>query len=157
LAKLQDLASQYPDVIVEVRGQGLLLALELRPRPTSSSFLFRLLSDQSDLGFLVMAYLLHAHRIRVAPTLSRPMTLRLQPSLLLEESEQVQILSALADVCQKLRGEDVVGLAKVLGTLTPLPVSSLRRNLDSRWSDRSGWPLSNCSRRASGLALPFGG
>ena len=79
------LAEQYPEVIADVRGQGLMLALEFRRRPRSSSFLLRFLDAQEDLAYVITAYLLNVHRIRIAPTLSDRFTLRLEPSSLIRE------------------------------------------------------------------------
>ena len=75
--------ANYPDVIVDVRGRGLMVGVEFRRLLDDSSFLLRLLTNQDDLLFVVVGYLFNVHRIRVAPTLSDPQTLRLEPSMLI--------------------------------------------------------------------------
>ena len=72
----------------------------------------RLLSNQDDLVFVLVGYLFNVHRIRVAPTLSDPQTLRLEPSFLISEEEIDRCLAALEDVCAKLRAHDAVGLTR---------------------------------------------
>src|SRR5262249_48776750 len=53
---------------------------------------------------------LHAHDIRVAPSLSDPRTLRLEPSAYVAEAALLRFAHALEDLCQILRGEDVARL-----------------------------------------------
>ena len=112
LAGLRDLMAAYPDVIVDVRGRGLMVGLEFRRRLDDASFLLRLLSNQDDLLFVVVGYLFNVHQIRVAPTLSDPQTLRLEPSMLISDAEIDRTLAALEDVCAKLRAHDAIGLTR---------------------------------------------
>jgi acetylornithine/succinyldiaminopimelate/putrescine aminotransferase/predicted amino acid dehydrogenase len=109
---LQRLMESYPDVISDVRGRGLMAAIELRRMLDSPKFLLRLLSNQDDLVFVIVGYLFNVHRIRVAPTLSDPQSLRLEPSLLIEDVEIDRFLAALEEVCGKLRRNDVIGLTR---------------------------------------------
>ena len=107
---LRSLMAAYPDVIVDVRGRGLMVGVEFRRFLDDPSFLIRLLSNQDDLVFVLVGYLFNVHRIRVAPTLSDPQTLRLEPSFLISEQDIDRCLAALGDVCAKLRAHDAVGL-----------------------------------------------
>jgi predicted amino acid dehydrogenase len=102
----------YPDVIVDVRGRGLMLGIEFRRRLDDPSFLLRLLTNQDDLVFVLVGYLFNVHRVRVAPTLSDPQTLRLKPSLLLGDVEIDRAVAALEEVCVKLEARDAVGLTR---------------------------------------------
>jgi acetylornithine/succinyldiaminopimelate/putrescine aminotransferase/predicted amino acid dehydrogenase len=112
LTGLRALMAAYPDVIVDVRGRGLMVGIEFRRRLDDSSFLLRLLTNQDDLVFVLVGYLFNVHRIRVAPTLSDPQTLRLEPSVLLSDEEIDRCLTALEDICVKLRAHDAVGLTR---------------------------------------------
>jgi acetylornithine/succinyldiaminopimelate/putrescine aminotransferase/predicted amino acid dehydrogenase len=123
LARLHRLHVQYPDVIAEVRGRGLLIGLEFRPLTQSPSSLVRFLSSQDLLVLVVAGYLLHAHRIRVAPALSRRSTLRLEPSALVSEDAIEQVCSALEDVCLRLQTHDVEALTCML---SDVPTQGLR-------------------------------
>jgi acetylornithine/succinyldiaminopimelate/putrescine aminotransferase/predicted amino acid dehydrogenase len=109
---LRSLMAKYPDVIVDVRGRGLMVGVEFKRLLGDSSFLLRLLSNQDDLIFVVVGYLFNVHRIRVAPTLSDPQTLRLEPSLFISDQDIDHCLAALEDVCAKLRAHDAIGLTR---------------------------------------------
>ena len=69
LRELQDLRAEYPDVIKDVRGRGLMLGLELQPLADKSPF-FRATGRQGILSLLVASYLLHYHGIRLLAPLS---------------------------------------------------------------------------------------
>jgi len=107
---LRQLMDSFPDIIAEVRGRGLMAAVEFRRLLDSPKFLLRLLTNQDDLVFVLVGYLFNVHRIRVAPTLSDPQSIRLEPSMTIEDAEIDRFLHALADVCGKLRHHDVIGL-----------------------------------------------
>jgi acetylornithine/succinyldiaminopimelate/putrescine aminotransferase/predicted amino acid dehydrogenase len=110
LSGLHRLMTEYPDIIVDVRGRGLMVAVEFRRLLDSPKFIIRLLTHQDDFVFVLVGYLFNVHRIRVAPTLSDPQSIRLEPSLLIEDEEIDRFLLALTDVCAKLRQNDVIGL-----------------------------------------------
>ena len=109
---LRQLMAAYPDIIVDVRGRGLMIGVEFRRLLDDPSFLLRLLTNQDDLVFVLVGYLFNVHGIRVAPTLSDPQTLRLEPSLLIDDGEIDRCIAALEDVCVKLRAHDAVGLTR---------------------------------------------
>jgi acetylornithine/succinyldiaminopimelate/putrescine aminotransferase len=102
LERLHTLQSSYPDVIADVRGWGLMLGIELRPQPDSSSLLLRALTARQLLGPLVAGYLLKQRRVRIAPTLSSPLTLRIQPSALISDEQIDLLIDALDEACNCL-------------------------------------------------------
>ena len=112
LTGLRGLMAAYPDIIVDVRGRGLMAAIEFRRLLDDSSFLLRLLTNQDDLVYVLVGYLFNVHRIRVAPTLSDPQSLRIEPSLLISDQDIDRSVAALDDVCAKLRAHDGVGLTR---------------------------------------------
>ncbi len=124
LAGLRRLMAAYPDIIVDVRGRGLMVAVEFRRLLDDSSFLLRLLSTQDDLVFVLVGYLFNQHRIRIAPTLSDPQSLRFEPSFLISDQDLDRTLDALEDVCAKLHAHDAVGLTRYF--------------IDSRSTDHDG-------------------
>ena len=119
LFELRALRTRFPDVIADVRGRGLMIGIEFQRLSTSPSLTLRSLSAQEDIGFVLMGYLWHAHRIRVAPTLSDRWTLRLQPSVLTTAAEIGPLREALEDVCQRLRDQDAVGLVRFMAAPGP--------------------------------------
>lgn len=111
---LRGLAARHPQLIADVRGAGLMAALEFHPLPGSASFLLRFLSAQEDLAHVLTGYLLHAHRIRVAPTLSDRFTLRFEPSALIADDEIDRLVAALGEACECLRRADALALTTFL-------------------------------------------
>lgn len=108
--ELAALRLAYPDVVRDVRGMGLMLGVEFAP--PRRSFLLRLAGD--DLGLVLAGYLYHQHRIRVAPTLSNPLTLRIQPPVVTPRAELERLVEALRDVCARLHAGDTLGLTRYL-------------------------------------------
>jgi acetylornithine/succinyldiaminopimelate/putrescine aminotransferase/predicted amino acid dehydrogenase len=133
LTALRALMAAYPDVIVDVRGRGLIIGIEFRRLLDDSSFLLRLLSNQDDLVFVLVGYLFNVHRIRVAPTLSDPQTLRLEPSGLISDDEIDRTVAALEDVCVKLHAHDAVGLTRYFTGGPPADHDDTRVTFDTKF------------------------
>lgn len=110
LQRLRELHKRYPDQIKDVRGKGLMVGLELQDLSNSPSNSFRMLSQQDYLGYLTTAYLLNVHRIRVAPALSNPSTIRVEPSAYISEADLDRFVDAMATFCQAVQALDVTHL-----------------------------------------------
>jgi len=110
LGDLRHLAAAFPDIIADVRGSGLMIGVEFRPPSQSPSFVLRFLASQEDLTWVVAGYLLHVHRLRVAPTLGHQLTLRLEPSALIDDDDLARVVAAIEDVCTRLRCHDALAL-----------------------------------------------
>ncbi|MEV2240973.1 aminotransferase class III-fold pyridoxal phosphate-dependent enzyme [Micromonospora sp. NPDC049891] len=107
--QLAKVAARWPEAVVAVRGRGLLIGVEFRlPQPESA--LLRAVFDAESLGFLIAGRLLHAHRVRVMPTLSAPTTVRVQPSALLEPEDIERAVAAFDDVAGLLAKGDYAAL-----------------------------------------------
>lgn len=114
LERLRPLQTQFPDVIKEIRGRGLLLGIEFQDLRESGSNLLRFLAKQGDMGYLFASYLLHAHGIRVTPTLNAKRTIRVEPSVLLPVKEMDRTVKALGTLCRLLRQRDTFHLVKFI-------------------------------------------
>ena len=114
LARLREIAERYPDVIADVRGDGLMIGLELRDQFDSPSNVLRFLSHQGDLGYCVAGHLLYEHRIRVAPTLSEPFTLRVEPSIRITDEELERFAAAIEQVAEIIRHADAHTLCRFI-------------------------------------------
>ncbi|MEV6426671.1 aminotransferase class III-fold pyridoxal phosphate-dependent enzyme [Nocardia sp. NPDC051463] len=123
-ARLDAVASRWPRAIAGVRGRGLLQGIELIP-PEPESALLREICDPAMFGYVVAGYLLHAHDVRMLPTLSAPTTLRIQPSAFLAESDMARMETALDELAARLhRGDLATLLAHLASPVTtnwPLP------------------------------------
>lgn len=117
-AALDDIAKDHPDVVVEVRGRGLMLGLEFRNLPDSSSTPIAELSQAGFLGYAIAGYLLRARRVRTFPTGSAPNTLRFAPSLHLTDAEIDTLTAGLREACRILRNEDGHALVGTPRSLT---------------------------------------
>lgn len=102
LARLKTLQAQFPEQIKEVRGQGLMIGVELVNQSDSCSNIIKMLSQHKYLGWTAAGYLLNVHGIRITPTLSRSTTLRIQPSAYIEDSEIDRLIYALTLFCQAI-------------------------------------------------------
>lgn len=114
MERVKTLQKKYPGVIVDVRGSGLMVGVELAKCGSPTGFLLKHLTDRGLLGPLVSSYLLNEHQIRVATTLSDPRTLRVQPSIFVTAEQCDRFAAALASVCEKLGRGDVAGLTRFL-------------------------------------------
>ena len=123
LQQLRELQAQYPQQIKDVRGQGLMIGLELCDQSESVSNTLRMISQHQYLGYFAAAYLLHVHRIRIMPTLSQPFTLRIQPSAYITESALDQFVGAIAAWCKAVKGLDIVHLMSFQVDLPTPPIT----------------------------------
>ena len=105
-SELSDLQARYPNQISEIRGLGLMTGLELRSQTDSPSQIIRAASEQGLLGYFGAAYLLHVHNVRVMPTLSQPLTLRVQPSAYVTEADLARFVRGVEGLCKVLRSAD---------------------------------------------------
>jgi acetylornithine/succinyldiaminopimelate/putrescine aminotransferase/predicted amino acid dehydrogenase len=130
---LHQVMAAYPDIIVDVRGRGLMIGVEFRRMLDNPKFMLRLLTTQDDLVFVLVGYLFNQHRIRVAPTLSDPQTVRLEPSLVIDDREIDRFVAALEDVCEKLRRQDVIGLTRYFIEGPDRPSDGTRVTSDAKY------------------------
>ncbi len=122
LNNLETLRRRFPEQLREVRGKGLMVGIEFQDLSDSPSNTLRMLSQQNYLGYMVTAYLLHVHRIRVAPTLSQPFTIRVEPSAYITESDLDRFVDALSTCCEALQAMDVTHLTSFQLGLPPGPI-----------------------------------
>jgi acetylornithine/succinyldiaminopimelate/putrescine aminotransferase/predicted amino acid dehydrogenase len=125
--RLDDLAARYPHQLIDIRGRGLMLGLELGGQDNSPSVLLRTLDEQGLLGYVAAGFLFRRHAIRVLPTLSSPRTLRLEPSAHLCATHVEIFCRALADLLELLERGDAEALLAPLSGRTDSPP---RRELD---------------------------
>jgi acetylornithine/succinyldiaminopimelate/putrescine aminotransferase/predicted amino acid dehydrogenase len=126
IKELEELRYRFPRQIKDVRGAGLMVGLELHDYRYSRSYTLRMLSEQQHLGYLAASYLLNAHEIRIAPTLSHPLTLRLEPSAYVKQRDLKKFIEAATWLCQALKAEDVGHLTRFQIGLPPGPIVDYR-------------------------------
>ncbi|MFD0003750.1 aminotransferase class III-fold pyridoxal phosphate-dependent enzyme [Streptomyces sp. NPDC127178] len=104
LAGLREIAARHPELVADVRGQGLLLGVQLSDDPDlhARQGLFRSLADQEGLAGFLCGYLLRNEGIRLAPAYFANSVLRVEPPLNVTEADCDTLLGALD------RGLDVI-------------------------------------------------
>ena len=170
LEELKILKADFPQIIKEIRGKGAMLAIEFSEDLLDQSFEFRILGTHDVFGHYLSSLLLNHEHIRIAPTLSSPMSLRWEPSLPLEIDEIQFFIHGLRNLCQKLQDKDVEYLFGNLGgtpetTMIPSkievgqrPITAFlchtidQKHLDAFCPGLKGMPQKNYQNLSEGLA-----
>ena len=108
LAIFSRIKDDYPDIIVSVRGKGLMLGIEFAKQDHSTSQILKTTAAIDSLGYVIAGYLLRIENIRVAPPASAPNVLRIEPSMFLSDADLLHIDSAFRRVCSILRYQDTL-------------------------------------------------
>jgi acetylornithine/succinyldiaminopimelate/putrescine aminotransferase len=101
---LDSVHKDYPEVIKDVRGKGLMLGLEFHDQSHAPAPPVQEAAGAGLFGYMIAGHLLRGHRIRTFPTASAANTLRFEPSVLLSDSEIQQLETGLRDTCDIIRG-----------------------------------------------------
>src|SRR5262249_5907052 len=114
-ARLMALQARHPHLVAGVSGRGLMQGLRLRfdamwQRPG----LLGPMHDQNILIHLLVSHLLHAGRVRLAPSSSAGDVLRLQPALIADASHLEPLGQALEATLDALDRGDTFALARHL-------------------------------------------
>ena len=104
-AALDAIKADYPEIVRDVRGKGLMIGFEFHDQAGSEQLAVR--EAHQVVPFLIMAHLLKKHRFRIARTASGPWTFRFEPSIFLSDEEIAQVEAAFRDVCEILRSGDL--------------------------------------------------
>ncbi|MFD7500131.1 aspartate aminotransferase family protein [Streptomyces sp. NPDC059850] len=115
---LEGVQADYPDVVADVRGTGLLLGFEFRDQSDAVSAHIRAQALGGFFGFAVAGYLLREHGVRLMPTGSAPNTLRVEPSVQVTDAEITKLTAGLRTVCEILRNQDALHLVRPLAGRT---------------------------------------
>jgi acetylornithine/succinyldiaminopimelate/putrescine aminotransferase/predicted amino acid dehydrogenase len=96
LQGILEIQKKYPGVIREGRGRGFFLAVEFEQ--DQASLVLDALESTGYMSYVMSSYLLHRHDIRLGATLSRPNTLRIEPSALLSDQHVQHLLQSLDEM-----------------------------------------------------------
>lgn len=135
-SKLSDLRKKYPDVICAHRGKGYMQALEINGAYLQSIYEFKLYDDMGLFGHLLSSAIINNENIRIAPTLSSPRSLRLEPSLAFRKSESDAMYEGLDRAFSALKSLDMPYLfghlseGTILNKGTRVKGNYLRKNKD---------------------------
>jgi len=120
-AKLNVIAEQFPGVITQVRGDGLMLGIEFGVESeffkSDSGTLLGMLGYSGKLLPIISGYLANEHRIRVAPTLNSASTLRVQPPLNISKQHCDVFCLAIEQACALIAAGDTFSIVRHLLTV----------------------------------------
>jgi len=107
-SRLDWLKNEFPGIIKDSRGTGLFLALEFEATILRDmGFEFKLICDSKMQGYLVASALLNHEGLRMNPSLSNNLTLRIQPSLYFNMIQAEELIGGLYRLCTALKSQDV--------------------------------------------------
>jgi acetylornithine/succinyldiaminopimelate/putrescine aminotransferase/predicted amino acid dehydrogenase len=121
LSQLKEIQHRYPQVIAAVRGRGLMLGLELGvTKENMPDSLLGIMAEQEYLSPIVSSYLLNVEKLRVAPTLNGVSVIRLEPSLIISDSQCEYAMAAVERMAARLaEGNTASFLAHMIGVSNP--------------------------------------
>lgn len=105
--ELYNLLQDFPEIIKDVRGRGNMLAIELNEDAIHTSFVSKFFKDLGLLGYWVSSVLLNRERIRIFPTLSSPLSFRIQPSIFFNEEELSFLIKGLRNFCRSIKNKNL--------------------------------------------------
>lgn len=100
---LLKLKEENLEIVKDVRGEGLMLAIEISREIRQMAYDFKVFCDIRFVGYLMTSALFHNEGIRMAPTLSNPYSLRIQPSLYVTDEEIQKIINGLKNMIKALK------------------------------------------------------
>lgn len=113
--RLIALQQEFPEVIENVTGMGLLLGVHIADQSASYSSFIRGFSELESLGAVIIAYLFNVFQIRVfVTTANEEPVIRLQPCAYISEEQCDQVVAALRHVCIILSRDNAYELLKFL-------------------------------------------
>lgn len=100
---LGEIASAYPHIVSQIRGQGLMLGIEFNnSRLPYAQSLLGVMAEQEMLTPMISSYLLNVEKLRVAPTLNGASVIRIEPPLIITDTQIEQIISGIERVVRRL-------------------------------------------------------
>lgn len=120
---LLTLKKKYPQLIDEVRGQGLMLGLAFGvTRDTFPNCMLGVMAEQELLLPVIASYLLNVQGVRFAPTLNGSTVLRIEPPLVITKKECDEAILALDKMLDTLvKGSTAHFLGYLIGKILPEP------------------------------------
>ena len=119
ISRLEQVKAEFPDVVADVRGRGLLLGVEFKSQAMASSVMFRSMAYQDSLGYMVSGFMLNQHHIRVAPSASAPNVVRMEPNICMTAKDIDLLVDAFTDVCRTLQYQDAYYFLRFLSKDCP--------------------------------------
>ncbi len=114
IKKLKRVASIHPGIIESVKGRGLMLGIHFNKEVGKTNTLLRVLCENELLGYFIAGWMFHNKKIRVLPSLSKPDSIRIEPSVYISEESMDHFCDALNELCNNCSNGNMYGLLKYL-------------------------------------------
>jgi acetylornithine/succinyldiaminopimelate/putrescine aminotransferase/predicted amino acid dehydrogenase/acyl-coenzyme A synthetase/AMP-(fatty) acid ligase len=121
IAKIKVVAEKYPDIIDYINGKGLMIGIHFNPKMGVENNFLRILIENEVSGYFFAGWFLNRHNIRVLPSLSKPNSLRIEPSFYVNELEMHLFCEAFEELCGLCRRKSIYELSKFLMNEDPYP------------------------------------
>ncbi len=110
--QLRQLQREYPTLISDIRGRGLMLGVELNlcRMGEAQTGLLAILQRQNLLLYLIVSFLLNVEHIRIAPSFTAANVLRIEPPLIADRSVCDRLIGALRRLLEILHAGDAGAL-----------------------------------------------
>jgi acetylornithine/succinyldiaminopimelate/putrescine aminotransferase/predicted amino acid dehydrogenase len=118
LAQLREVQDEYPALVKEIRGRGLMLGVELDLGQVARhrDSLLATLQEQGLLLYTAVSYLLNVERIRIAPSFTHGTVVRIEPPLIADAALCDHLIGALRRLLDALqRGDSGQLLGHLMG------------------------------------------
>ncbi len=112
--QLAQLMEDYPGVIREVRARGLMVGLEFSTFSGDESYIMSYFAKNQVMIPCLSGHLLNIHRLITAPAFTDSLVLRLEPPLIITESEIDYAINALRSTVDAMARLDTYSLVRFL-------------------------------------------
>jgi acetylornithine/succinyldiaminopimelate/putrescine aminotransferase/predicted amino acid dehydrogenase len=126
--QLRALQTEYPALVTEIRGRGLMLGLDLNLEHVARTQggMLAIMQEHGVLLYIVVSYLLNVERIRIAPSFTHGTVLRIEPPLVVDREVCDRLIDALRRTLEILERGDA---GELLAHLMPVESSASRPKL----------------------------
>jgi acetylornithine/succinyldiaminopimelate/putrescine aminotransferase/predicted amino acid dehydrogenase len=112
LNMLNDLKKDFPEIIKDVRGKGLLLGLEFFNQNRNPSNFIKMFAQTPYFGYFLASSALNKFNVRIGPSLNAPAVLRLEPSVEIGDESIKALSEALRYICTSLKKANFLALSE---------------------------------------------
>ncbi len=152
--KLRQLQSEYPSLVADIRGRGLMLGLELNLEhiAKTQNGLLAALQEQKLLLYMTVSFLLNVERIRITTSFTHGYVLRIEPPLIADEALCDQLIDALRRLLETLQRGDASCLVGHLMDRSPPRTAG---QFSPRTRQLPAWCTASQDKRAEGERTRF--
>jgi acetylornithine/succinyldiaminopimelate/putrescine aminotransferase/predicted amino acid dehydrogenase len=155
LRQLRQLQSEYPLLVADIRGRGLMLALDLNLEhiAKAQTGMLATMQGHGTLLYMVLSYLLNVEHIRIAPSYTHGSVLRIEPPLIADVALCDRLIDSLRRLLDVLQRGDA---GELIAHLMDATRSSTRPQLNGPKRDRVSPSAISPAERSEDECTRFG-